>query len=822
MTNESERERVADLFARALEWPPAERDQLLAKACRGNTALHRELISLLAHHDAAPDYLDQLRARALPLASEPRSFDAGDRVGRFVVVEPIARGGMGVVVKARDTTLDRIVALKVLPPHASDDPVARARLVREARAASALDHPNIGVIYELGPAEAEDGVPLHVAMAYYAGDTLANIIARGPLQIEQAIEYAAQLCAGLAHAHASGIVHRDVKPANAILTDRGEIKILDFGISSVLGSLAQTSDAWLGTLAYMSPEQTRGEETDTRSDIWSLGVTLYELITGERPYRGESSTDVVQAIRAHDPVPLAQLRPDAPTALAHLVQRCLAKRASERPASCVALAGELRAMAQAAPTVQRNGILVLPFVHIGSADTDTYFTDGLTEEVIRALAALRALRVISPASAMRLRGNADDRAVLGRQLAVRYIVEGSVRSAANGFRVTARLVDTRDDVPIWTDAFDAALPDLFALQERIARQIAEVLRIQLSPAEMRTLAAHPIRDWRAYESYLRARYEAWRFTREGLDRARRYIDAALAIVGPNELLYSTLGHITVMHFEAGIDPGPAALERVAELADRVAALDPDAPRGHWLRAFVAFQHGDIAQAIRASERAVALAPDDADAMLLRGYILAHVGAMAEARVLVTRALEIDPLTPLTQCMPGFLAVLEGRFDEAVAPYRRVYEMDPESPFAAVTYGWVLGYAGRHAEAVAILAAAADRFAGTAFAAWARSLAYGLGGDAAGAIGAITATFEAAARGSEMFARALAQCLAVAGDTEAALDWLERAVARGLLNEDFLAHHDRYIASLRDTARFQSLLQRVRATTRALPSSRGPA
>lgn len=289
----------------------------------------------------------------------------------------------------------------------------------------------------------------------------------------------------------------------------------------------------------------------------------------------------------------------------------------------------------------------------------------------------------------------------------------------------------------------------------------------------------------------------------------RYIETALAIVGDNELLYSTLGHITLMHQESETDPSPTAFDRVDRLADRVFALNPDSARGHWLTAFVAFQRGDLRAAMRAGERAQALEPDDPDTLLLLGYVYAHAGRNAEARALLERAVEIDPLTPLTQCMPGFVAILEGRFEDAIAPYRRCYEMDPDSPFSVGCYGYALAYARRLDDATAILDDAAARFPGTAFGAWSRSLAHALRGESDDAVRAVTPELAAAARNDEMFARFLAGCFALAGENERALRWLEREVELGMLNHGFLARHDWFLHGLHGEPRYQALMERVR-------------
>lgn len=332
-----DRTRLGELFDRTLSLPPAARAAFVADSCRGDPELQEELISLLAAHTRAPGRLERMAGEVLPAALHAMShrvLPLGRTVSHYRLEEIIGGGGMGVVYKARDLTLDRYVALKFLRSHLTGDVEARRRLELEARAASALDHPNIAVVYEIGTAEGVTGDlgedPLFIAMAYYSGETIQQKTARGPLPISEALGYAAQVADGLARAHEEGIIHRDIKPANVIVTDRGEVKILDFGIARSVGSTQTRQGFMLGTLAYMSPKQTRGETVDHRTDVWGVGATLYEMLTGKRAFAGDDDAALIQAIRHEEPERLLDLRPEIPAALARIVETCLAKEPDGR------------------------------------------------------------------------------------------------------------------------------------------------------------------------------------------------------------------------------------------------------------------------------------------------------------------------------------------------------------------------------------------------------------------------------------------------------------------------------------------------------------
>ena len=427
----------------------------------------------------------------------------GSRLGQYEIVSLIGGGGMGLVYKAQDTRLKRLVALKLLPPELTRDKTAKERFFQEAQAASALDHPNICTIHEID--ETPDG-QLYLVMAYYEGETLKEKIEHGPLPFTDAIDAAVQVGQGLAKAHEAGITHRDIKPANLMLTVDGTVKILDFGLAKLAGAegITQTGTA-LGTVAYMSPEQLRGQEVDQRSDIWSLGVVTYEMVAGQRPFKGEQLQAVSVGILQSQPAPLTGSRTGVPLELERVVDRALAKAVADRYQTVADLLSELRMVkraldsgATAAAGAEKSvpSIAVLPFSNMSPDPEQEYFCDGIAEELIDALARLEGLRVVARTSAFQFKGQALDVGEIGKRLKVGTVLEGSVRKAGNRLRINAQLINTSDGYHLWSERYDRQMDDVFAVQDEIARSVVEKLKVKLLGDTKRPSSSAPPTIWR--------------------------------------------------------------------------------------------------------------------------------------------------------------------------------------------------------------------------------------------------------------------------------------------------------------------------------------
>ena len=462
-------------------------------------------------------------------------MESGTKLGHYEILALLGKGGMGEVWRAKDTKLGREVAIKTLPAEFSQDEDRLVRFQREARAASALNHPNICIVHDL---DEHDGAPF-IVMELLKGENLTEKMARGPLAINQALDLGMQLADALDAAHNKGIVHRDIKPANIFVTDRGTAKLLDFGLARVqvaTSSGAPTVDnltnsgAVLGTVSYMSPEQARGEELDARTDLFSLGVVFYEMTTGRPAFIGNTTAVIFDRLFNKVLDPPTRLNPEVPRELDAMIEKLLAKDRNQRSSS----AWELRAgierikldsasrRGKSQPSGEPNdgetSIAVLPFEN-HSADADNeYFSDGLTDEIITDLSQIQSLRVISRNSSMQLKGSGKDLKAVADELHVRYVLQGGVRKAGNAVRVTAQLIDPVKDAHLWAEKYSGKLEDIFEIQEQISRQIVDALKMRLSPEEDQKLADRPIDNVEAFECYHRARREIYKFTEEGLDR----------------------------------------------------------------------------------------------------------------------------------------------------------------------------------------------------------------------------------------------------------------------------------------------------------------
>ncbi len=612
-------------------------------------------------------------------------LEPGTRLGNYEVVGPLGAGGMGQVYRARDTRLDRAVAIKALPESLARDPDRAARLEREAKALAALSHTNIAVIYGI-----EDvGGASYLALELIDGDTLADRIARGPLDVAETIAIGAQLAAAIDAAHERSIVHRDLKPSNVMLTRTGVVKVLDFGLakggnavgdaSSLAGPpsgatmtfAAATADGViLGTAPYMSPEQARGKPVDRRTDVWALGCILYECLSARQAFPGETQSDVLARIIERDP-DWNLLPASTPSRLRDLMRRCLTKDASQRPRDAGDLRGELLAIAQdasspgvAADSGATPSVAVLYFENLSGASESDYFCAGITEDILTDLAKLKGLRVASRNAVARFRGANPDIAQVARELGVGHVLEGSVRRAGDRVRISAQLVSA-NGFHLWAERYDRTLEDVFAVQEEIAKAITGALSVALTPAEEKKLGQDRPADVRAYDLYLKGRAEYSRYTAEGMQAAIRWFEQAIALEPRYALAHAGIADACgQMSQWQWTDDADALLRRSLESARRAVALDPSLAEVHKAEALVLGQMGDEEGSFAALKRALQANPRYTPAL---GNLAVHhyiAGDLAAAERALRRSLAVERDSVFTHAWLSYILTQEGRYTEA--------------------------------------------------------------------------------------------------------------------------------------------------------------
>jgi serine/threonine protein kinase/tetratricopeptide (TPR) repeat protein len=730
---------------------------------------------------------------------------------------------MGEVYRARDSRLGRDVALKVLPQAVARDPDRVARFEREARALAALSHPSLLAIHDVG----REGDVAYAVTELLEGETLRQRIARERLPWRKAVEIAASLADGLACAHDRAIVHRDVKPENVFLTADGRVKLLDFGLAraEAVGSIGESgldtlsspsspthAGALVGTVGYMSPEQVKGQPADHRSDLFSLGLVLHEMLSGQRAFARETAAETMTAI-LREPAPELHLSgSDAPPELARLLAHCLEKAPAERFQSARDLAFALRSLlsgsAPAHPLPglddERPTIAVLPFANLSADPEQEYFCDGMTEELIGGLSAARVFAVVSRSSVMTLKGTQKKAREIASELGVRYLVEGSVRKAGSQIRVTAQLIDATRDVHLWSDRHSGTLDDVFDIQEKVARAVVTALELQLSADADRRLSRRAIPDPAAYERYLKAQHDVFRFTKESLDRAVALLEEALGIAGTNARIYAALGHAWWQYSNVGERMDEPVLERAEECAVRALALDPTCAEAHVvfgvLRGFTNPRLG-----LAHFKAALAADPDNSTALCWMGAIYAAVGRNDAATACFDRAQRIDPLSPTA--FHSFNDYLRGDFAGCHARLRPLLEAHPDNFMARHVDALALAQQGDPAAGV-LFRQLVEESPGQAVARLGMALSRAREGGGPSVAYELTLDLFAWARRDHFWSLLVAQVHALAGRPDEALDWLEHAVDAGLVNYPFLTR-DRLLDSVRGTERFERLMERVK-------------
>ena len=605
---------------------------------------------------AGPDAPSLTKTLETPVqVVKPGTFIAG----KYKIVEELGHGGMGIVYKAEDLKLKRSVALKFLPPHLLDAPDLKERFIIEAQAAAALNHPNICTIYEVG----EDEARPYIAMEFVDGETLKDRLRKGPLKTDPALAIASQVAAGLGEAHHKGIIHRDIKSANIMVTAKGQAKVMDFGLAKLRGGSSLTkSQTTIGTVAYMSPEQARGLDLDARTDIWSLGVVLYEMLGGKLPFHGDHDQAVIHQIVHTEPALLRKLRPDLPSGLEEIVGQALAKRPASRYQTMEELREDLEAVAdglkplkaKAQASEPERSIAVLPFINDSPDQGNTYFINGVMEEILGNLQKIKALRVISRTSVERYRDRKKSVREIADELGVNYIVEGSAQKFGSVFRMRAQLIMAERETHLWGESFQrkiADVEDIFDIQISIAESIAEALRAVISPEEKRRIEKIPVADIEVYDQYLKARSYWADFTRESLAKAIEYLTSAIEKNPGWAPLYAGLAEVWIWIQQVGWEPPSVAGPKILENLDKAMALDPDLGEVHYQSAVIAqLVEWDLDKSEKEFLKSLAINPNNALSRLMYAQLLLILDRGDESLAQRELAVSLDPLNHLTKLL----------------------------------------------------------------------------------------------------------------------------------------------------------------------------
>ena len=607
--------------------------------------------------------------------------------GKYRIAEEVGAGGMGVVYKAEDLKLKRSVALKFLPPHLMDSPDLKERFLVEAQAAAALNHPNICVIHEVGESEERP----YIAMEYVEGETLRDRIRKGPLKPEEAVDIILQVAAGLGEAHGKGIIHRDIKSANIMVTAKGRAKVMDFGLAKLRGGSSLTrSQTTLGTVAYMSPEQARGEELDQRTDIWSLGVVLYELLSGKLPFQGDHDQTVIYAIMQREPESLLKLRPGLAPELDHVVFQALTKKAADRYRTMEELREDLAAVAEGLkplkakprPSEPEKSIAVLPFINDSPDQENTYFINGVMEEILGNLQKIKALRVISRTSVEPYRDRKKPVREIAEELGVNYIVEGSAQKYGSAFRLRAQLIKAEHESHLWGESFQLKITDvedIFDIQIRIAKSVAEELKAVISPEEKKLIEKIPVADLAVYDEYLKARSYVYDGRREALNKALQFLTSGVAKNPGWAPLYAGLAEAWLWMQQNGYEQPSVTGPKILENLDKAMELDPDLAEAHYLSAMIAhLVDWDWEKSEKEFLRALAINPNDALSRGLYAQLLLILHRKDEALAQNELALSLDPLNPMMKLTNIGTLLQAGDYQASLSLAEEAVADDPDN------------------------------------------------------------------------------------------------------------------------------------------------
>ncbi len=783
------------------------------------------------------------------------------KLGRYQILEKVGSGGMGVVYRARDERLDRAIALKVLPAGTLADETARKRFRQEALTLSRLNHPNIATVFDF---DTQGGVDF-LAMEYVVGTTLAQKLSSGPLAEKEVASLGVQVADALEEAHEQGVVHRDLKPGNIMITAKGRVKVLDFGIAKLLRpesplgpNLAAPTESFaltqavVGTLPYAAPEQLRGEPVDARTDLYALGAVLYEMVTGKRPFREELAPRLIDAIFHQPPAPLRAEHPEISPTLEQVILKCLEKNPANRYSSARDLATELRGLvapttpsAITAPAPRKGlsrrilvaaslaaavivalvvakiapwralrsaknaagrieSLAVLPLENLSKDPDQEFFAEGMTDELITQLAKVSALRVISRTSVMPYKATQKSLPEIARELHVDAVVEGSVLRSGNRVRITAQLIRAATDQHLWAESYERDLSDVLKLQSEVARTIASEIRVQLTPQEQAHFANARAVNPEAYELYLRGRTSFEKWSLDGSKVALDYFQRAIDKDPQYAAPYAGMAEAYVI-----LSPVPQkeALPKATEAVAKALELDETSSEAHTSLAMMKFfAEWDWAGAEKEFKRAIELNPNQTEARHFYSHLLMAEGRQEESLAQADRYMAIDPRSPAANLHLGFAYLFSRQNDRAIEQLRKTLTLDPNYAEGRYQLGLAYELKKNYPEAIAEFRKAVALSGGKRYK---ESLAHALAVSGnTGEAKKLLNELKSASKPEDVPTYGIALVYAGLGDKERAIEWLEKACDQKDVEVAYSLKIEPAFDDLHQDPRFQNLLRRV--------------